>query len=38
VVHEEESFLPRARDTDLVVLGLESFTKGLRDLLFVLDD
>jgi hypothetical protein len=38
VVHEEKSFLIRARDTDVVVLGLEPFTKGLRDLLFVLDD
>ena len=38
VVHEEKSFLARARDTNLVVLGFEPITKGFRDLLFVLDD
>src|SRR5437870_1576145 len=38
VVHEEESFLSRGRDLNVVVLRLEPFTKGLRDLLFVLDD
>jgi hypothetical protein len=38
VVHEEKSFFARARDTDLVVLGLEPITKGFCDLLFVLDD
>jgi hypothetical protein len=38
VVHEEKPFLTRARDADLVVLGLEPITKGFRDLLFVFDD
>ena len=38
VVDEEEAFLARGREADVVMLGLEAFTQGLRHLLFVLDD
>src|SRR5215813_3620939 len=38
VVHEEEPFLPRGRDADVVVLRLEPLPERFRDLLFVLDD
>lgn len=38
VIYEEKPFLPRARDVDVIVLRLEPFTKGLRNLPLVLDD
>ena len=38
VVDEKEAFLARGREADVVMLGFEAFTQGLRHLLFVFDD
>jgi hypothetical protein len=38
VVHEEKAFFARVRDSDVIVLRLEPFTKGPRDLPFVFDN